>query len=205
MIEHLVAASPTPDLVRTRWIERINRPLYRVKSATVRECAGFKANPPWHDIPMCQVANQTIPYTEMYYYDPVGNIEKLIHDSLDSAGGGTIRDYSLRPGTNRLKQIKEGGNAYKYLYDVNGNMMKESSSRHFEWDHSDQMRAFRTRTAGSEPSLHAQYLYDSVGQRVMKLARKQGGDYEMHIYIDDLLSTISGARKEIQPDRIKTM
>ena len=52
---------------------------------------------------------------------------------------------------------------------------RETTSRHFEWDHSDRMKVFRTQAGTSEPSVHAHYLYDASGQRVKKLVRKQGG------------------------------
>jgi RHS repeat-associated protein len=75
---------------------------------------------------------------------------------------------------------------YDYTYDLNGNMRSEGTSRHFEWNHSDEMKAFRTHTLGAEPSVHAHYLhlYDAAGQRVKKLVRKQGGRVEVTHYID---------------------
>ncbi len=63
-------------------------------------------------------------------------------------------------------------------------MRSETTSRHFEWNHTDQMKAFRTQTDGAEPSVHAHYLYDAAGQRVKKLVRKQGGQVEVTHYID---------------------
>ena len=63
-------------------------------------------------------------------------------------------------------------------------MTEETTSRHFEWNHSDQMKAFRTQTVGAEPSVHAHYLYDAAGQRVKKLVRNQGGQVEVTHYID---------------------
>jgi len=48
------------------------------------------------------------------------------------------------------------------------------------------MRVFRTQTEGAEPSVHAQYLYNGAGQRVKKLVRKQGGQVEVTVYIDNL-------------------
>ena len=80
--------------------------------------------------------------------------------------------------------MKVGDNAFDYTFDANGNMRSETTSRHFEWNHSDQMKAFRTQTEGAEPSVHAHYLYDAAGQRVKKLVRKQGGQVEVTHYID---------------------
>jgi RHS repeat-associated protein len=64
-------------------------------------------------------------------------------------------------------------------------MLSETTSRHFEWNHTDQMKAFRTQTDGAEPSVYVQYLYDSSGQRVKKLVRNQGGQIEVTHYIDE--------------------
>jgi RHS repeat-associated protein len=79
------------------------------------------------------------------------------------------------------------GSNYAYQYDVNGNMVREHTTRHFEWDHSDQMRVFRNQVIGGQPSVHVQYLYDADGQRVKKLVRKQnGGIVEVAVYIDEM-------------------
>src|SRR5260370_39660210 len=63
-------------------------------------------------------------------------------------------------------------------------MVRETTSRQFEWSLADQMKAFRTETDGAEPSVYAQDLYDSSGQRVKKLVRNQGGQIEVTHYID---------------------
>jgi RHS repeat-associated protein len=47
------------------------------------------------------------------------------------------------------------------------------------------LRAFRIQTAGSEPTVHAHYLYDAGGERVKKVVRKQG-QVEVTVYIDGL-------------------
>jgi RHS repeat-associated protein len=71
-----------------------------------------------------------------------------------------------------------------HSYDANGNMTAETTSRHFEWDHGDRMRAFSTQTAAAEPSLYAVYLYDATGQRIKKLVRNQGGVSGSTVYVD---------------------
>ncbi|WP_439277034.1 RHS repeat domain-containing protein, partial [Psychrobacter sp. 1U2] len=65
-------------------------------------------------------------------------------------------------------------------------MISEGLARHFEWNHSDQLTVFRAQTGNSEPSIHAHYLYDASGLRVMKLVRKQGGSWESRVYIGEL-------------------
>ena len=100
--------------------------------------------------------------------------------------GGFTREFTVETANNRLRALKIGDNTYDYGFDVNGNMRSETTSRHFEWNHADQMKAFRTQTEGAEPSVHAHYLYDATGQRVKKLVRKQGGQVEVTHYIDEV-------------------
>ena len=106
---------------------------------------------------------------------------ELFHDA---ASGTFTRDYELVAGTNRLSKMTIGLDNYVASFDAAGNMTGETTARHFEWDHSDRMRVYRTQTSGSEPSVHAHYLYDAGGQRVKKLVRKQGGQLEATIYVD---------------------
>jgi RHS repeat-associated protein len=173
-------------------------PLYRLLAATGRECDTSLAAKPWADAPKCQDVTLTRAYKEAYAYDAVGNMTRLGH--TDGAGG-FVRDYALVPGTNRLLSMTVGGSSYAYKHDVNGNMVRENSSRNFEWDHNDRMRVFRNQVSGSGPSVHAQYLYDADGQRVKKLVRKQnGGVVEVGIYIDGMFEhhwqTSHGVTKE---------
>jgi RHS repeat-associated protein len=79
-----------------------------------------------------------------------------------------------------------GADIYAYVYDSNGNLVDETTSRHFEWDYSDRMRVYRTQVNNSEPTVHAHYLYDASGQRVKKLVRKQSGKAEITVYIDGI-------------------
>jgi RHS repeat-associated protein len=153
--------------------------LYRLLSATGRECDTPPEPPPWDDRPRCTDLTRTRTYTETYQYDKVGNILQLQHD--------TNRDFALVPGSNRLATVTIGQqNTFNYTYDSDGNLVQETTSRHFEWDHSDRMRVYRTQAGTAEPSVHAHYLYDSAGQRVKKLVRKQGGQIEVTTYIDEL-------------------
>ncbi|MGA2402490.1 MAG: SpvB/TcaC N-terminal domain-containing protein, partial [Syntrophobacteraceae bacterium] len=154
--------------------------LYRLKSATGREC-DKPLDVPWDDVPRSTDLTRTRSYTEQYMYDVAGNIEQLKHLAN---GAGFTRDFELVPGNNPLSKLNLGAAGFDYQYDANGNMTGETTSRHFEWDHADRMRVFRTQTGASEPSVHAHYLYDSSGQRVKKLVRKQGGQVEVTVYVD---------------------
>jgi RHS repeat-associated protein len=155
-------------------------PVYRLKVATGRECDRAPDGSPWLDIPRCTDATRTRLYTEGYGYDAVGNMLRLEH--RDSSGGFT-RTFSVEGTSNRLLRLEVGEDAYDIEFDANGNQLSDSSARHFQWNHADQLKAFRTQTGTAEPSVHAQYLYDAQGQRVKKLVRKQGGQVEVTHYI----------------------
>jgi RHS repeat-associated protein len=74
--------------------------------------------------------------------------------------------------------------AYEYAFDANGNVVGETRSRHFTWNHEGRLTTFATQTPGAEPSVHAHYLYGASGERVKKLVRRQGGAVEVTHYID---------------------
>ncbi len=157
-------------------------PLYRLLSATGRECDTLPLAPPWDDSFRCDDVTRTRPYTQIYIYDPAGNLKELRHTAPDS--GSFTRDFTLAPGTNRLARVTVGSMPYDYAYDANGNLIRETTSRYLEWDHADRIRAYRTQTDGAEPSVHATYLYDASGQRVKKLVRKGWKNWEVTVYID---------------------
>ena len=161
-------------------------PIYRLLSATGRECDKSPETPPWVDAaPRCTDLTRTRSYTQRYEYDAMGNVLQLQHQNNDS---GFNRKFEIVAGNNQLANMTVARTStetnHSYTYDVNGNLIQENSSRYFEWDHSDQMKVYRTQTGNAEPSVHAHYLYDAGGQRVKKLVRKQGGEIEVTVYID---------------------
>ena len=156
-------------------------PLYRLVSATGRECDTPPPPAPWDDTPRCQDQALTRAYTENYRYDPTGNVEAVQHVA---AGGSSSRSFSNDAGSNRLATATVGQTVFAYAHDANGNLLRENTERHFHWDHSDRMCAFRTQVDDAEPSVHAQYLYDAAGERVKKLVRRQGGNSEVTVYVD---------------------
>lgn len=164
-------------------------PIYRLLSATGRECDVPPPPPPWDDTPRCMDITKARAYTETYQYDNVANMATWKHSYVDSSGnpGGTIRQFTLASGNNQLLQLAIGSTNYQYSYDASGNLAQENTDRHFEWDESDRIRVFRVQPSSNPPappSIYAQYLYDSGGQRVMKLVRDQSGGYETTIYIN---------------------
>jgi RHS repeat-associated protein len=159
-------------------------PIYRLLSATGRECDRSPAGPPWEDQPRCTDLTKARSYIERYVYDGAGNLLRLEHHN---GTDNFTREFTGESANNRLRRMQIGDNGFDYIFDANGNMRSETSSRHFEWNHSDQMRVSRTQTDGAEPSIHAHYLYDTRGQRVKKLLRRQGGQLEVTHYLDGLL------------------
>lgn len=158
-------------------------PIYRLLSATGRECDRPPDSPPWEDRPRCTDFTKARAYRERYTYDSMGNMLRLEHRNDI---GGFVREFTIETTANRLRRMKIGDTDYDYTSDANGNMRSETTSRHFEWNHSDQMKVFRTQTEGTEPSVYAHYLYDTAGQRVKKLVRKQGGHIEVTHYVDGM-------------------
>jgi RHS repeat-associated protein len=157
-------------------------PLYRLRSATGRE-TDFPAELPWDPKPRSVDLMLARSYSERYLYDDVSNMKELKH--LARSGGFT-RALIIARDSNRLDTIEVGADKFQYVYDANGNMIHETTSRHFEWDHSDRMRLFRTEPMGGEASLHAHYLYDAAGQRTKKVIRLQGGQVRATVYIGDI-------------------
>jgi len=83
---------------------------------------------------------------------------------------------------------------YTYSYDGCGNTLSETSSRLFEWDHTNRLATFRTQTSGADPSLYAQYRCDGAGRRVVKVVRNQGGQVAATVYIDGLFERLTLTR-----------
>jgi YD repeat-containing protein len=158
-------------------------PLYRLLSATGRECDLPPDPPPWVDQARGVDLMRARDYTEQYHYDPAGNLTRFQHLS---GNNGFVRELALVAMSNRLAQVTMGQSNFAYTYDANGNLLQETASRHFEWDYADRMRVFRTQTGTAEPSVHVHYFYDAGGQRVKKLVRKQRGLVEVTVYVDSI-------------------
>ena len=208
-------------------------PLYRLLSATGRECSNLPQPRPWTDELACgtgfvnrrgtpttsNAPQLTSLYRETYAYDPVGNVLTMEHQQAIRCNGGSSwqtqwsRNFGMGgltpeawneawplhltgdwsdPPTNRLTHVQDRRSGETttplthptHRYDANGNLTQENEARHFEWDHSDRLRVFRTQTGTSEPSVHAHYLYDASGQRVKKLVRKGRNQVEVTVYVD---------------------
>jgi RHS repeat-associated protein len=204
-------------------------PLYRLTSATGRECKTAKPRP-WTDDPRCgfdsfghgtvdqnNAPNETALYIEEYACDGCGNMIKLKHtQGADSwrryfgIGDQTARQWD-QTWRDRLARDQRGeewieppgkklpGNQLTCLgdddpnlgpthyFDATGNVVRENGNRYFDWDYRDRMRAFRVQAVAADPSVRADYLYDSAGQRVKKLVSKGNGKQtESTVYIDGM-------------------
>jgi RHS repeat-associated protein len=157
-------------------------PIYRLLSATGREQGAPPPGDPWLDTPRGTDVTLAQAYTERYHYDPVGGVLSIDH--ADAGTSGFSRGFTVESASNRLRRMTVGGTPYDYRYDASGNMLGEATTRHFTWNHADQLVAFATQTPGAEPSVHAQYLYGASGERVKKLVRRQGGAVEVTHYLD---------------------
>ena len=69
-------------------------------------------------------------------------------------------------------------------------MISETTSRLFEWDHANRLATFRVQAGSAEPSIYAQYRYDTSGTRVVKLVRNQNGPNTVTIYVGGIFERI---------------
>jgi RHS repeat-associated protein len=156
--------------------------LGRLLTATGRESDEAPSPQPWaaglpgHD------PTRTRAYAQAFAYDAVGNLRTLRHSA--GTGSSFTRTFALTPGSNRLQQMVTGPRRHDYTYDANGNLVAETSSRRFMWNHADQLTGFLVKAGDGPASLEAVYLYGADGSRVKKLVRKNGGSPESSVYID---------------------
>jgi hypothetical protein len=119
---------------------------------------------------------------ETYSYDLMGNINELQHQGQNNF------TRSFNCSNNLLNSIAVGGNNYTFEYDVCGNQIRENQERQFQWDYADRMKLYYNQVnPGQEPSTYTHYLYDAGGNRVKKLTRVSGGNWECITYIDGLI------------------
>lgn len=104
-------------------------------------------------------------------YDKDGNILTLKRYRSD----GSIKDnftYVYYPGTNRLKKVSTIYN--DYLYDLNGNLIKDDLNKNFEikYDHRNLITFLKHNIYGLEGEVYTQavfYYYDDQGNRIRKV------------------------------------
>jgi YD repeat-containing protein len=185
----------TPESGLSATPDRLNRvfayePIYRLVSATGREYAAQRPQNIWDDVIHPPDLTKTAFYTQTYGYDPAGNLSKLSHTAANSAYNYTRR-FDLAPnqdgdGSNRLQSVTVGSDVYAYQYDNSGNIIQETLSRFYFWDHADRLVGFKIQN-GAGVSVDARYLYGSDGMRIKKWVRTNGtGVPESIVYIDGI-------------------
>lgn len=145
-------------------------------------------------------------YNETYVYDPASNLTALRHEADGQPawtrrfgmGGLTPQQWAQEwpnrhaayawpnPPGNQFSHVGDNGplTPQSHWFDANGNLVREHAARHFAWDHSDRLKAFRIQPDSGPASVVAHYLYDASGQRTKKLVRRGAGDYDVTVYVD---------------------
>jgi RHS repeat-associated protein len=171
-------------------------PIYRLVKADGREFLGLdgKPTPLTHsDAPRDTQfhpndGNKLGRYSQEYFYDEVGNFEKLVHSG---SSGGWKRDYKYEAisltdsaqKSNRLTKTILGSNNpidELYSYDLHGNMKSMPHITEINWDFKDQLLSIDLQGGGQ-----AYYSYDASGQRIRKVWVKQNGEVEERLYISN--------------------
>jgi len=178
--------------------------IYRLIKATGREHLGQTGNGP---SPPPQVTDDDSPrthagpgvrllgpgdgqamgrYTESYRYDPVGNLEQMIHRV---AGGGWTRYYAhgaasrISPAEsgNRLTatsmpgDVPQGPYHATYDHDANGNMTRMPHLPVMLWDERDRVVATARQATSAGAPKTTYYSYEAAGERLRKVTYRQAG------------------------------
>jgi RHS repeat-associated protein len=163
-------------------------PLYRVASADGRESDTQDQNDYLYSdapIPGSPNANNVRAYERQYSYDKLGNIQRL----KQLGTNGFTRDFSYFSGKNTLEKIENATPSVieSFTYDNVGNQITAGTTRNYVWNAANQLITYFNQAGGSDPTIFAQYDYDSGGNRVSKLVRTGSAGspvYERTIYID---------------------
>ncbi|MEH2358572.1 SpvB/TcaC N-terminal domain-containing protein [Nostoc sp.] len=167
-------------------------PIYRLIAAAGREHIGQAGQPEtsWNDefrvnLPHPSEGQAMRNYTEQYFYDAVGNFERLIHQA---ANGNWTRTYAynevslIESGklSNRLSSTTVGARTEPYTYDAHGNMTSMPHLTLMQWDYKDQLSATSRQAVNDAPPPDKVpettfYVYDASGERVRKVTERQNG------------------------------
>jgi RHS repeat-associated protein len=167
-------------------------PIYRLIAAAGREHIGQAGQPEtsWDDefrvnLPHPSDGQAMRNYTEQFFYDAVGNFERLIHQA---ANGNWTRAYAYNEASlietgkqsNRLSSTTVGARTEPYTYDAHGNMTRMPHLTLMQWDYKDQLSATSRQAVNATPPPNTVpettfYVYDASGQRVRKVTERQNG------------------------------
>jgi RHS repeat-associated protein len=158
--------------------------LYRLIEASGREHTGqigVNAQDNWNDS-WCMVSlqpNSPIQlrnYTQKYFYDGVGNIQKLQHITTGTASW--TRTYQYNASNNQLINTKVGSQNYAYTYNAHGSMVTMPQLQTIDWNYREELQHANLGGGGD-----AYYVYGSSGQRIRKVIVKQGNKTTERIYL----------------------
>jgi RHS repeat-associated protein len=172
--------------------EYIHDATYRLIFAEGREHAGKPGQPqttdddvPRMNYPLPSDGHALHRYRDLYDYDAVGNILRLLHAA---PGGNWSRHYSyegsqlphqsdshVEPKSNRLSSTRVGQSNERYAYDPAGNMTRMAHLKEMDWDFKDQLHATSRQAINSGRGETTYYVYDSFGTRVRKVTERASG------------------------------
>ncbi|MDK1377244.1 MULTISPECIES: SpvB/TcaC N-terminal domain-containing protein [unclassified Sinorhizobium] len=174
--------------------------LYRLVSATGREHIGqnlppnawdthragiFDGNCTFAAFPNPNDGQAMRNYLQRFVYDPVGNIEEMMHQAGQQGSWRRVYGYegvagSREKKSNRLLSVAIGGTTMRYDYDSHGSMISMPHLPQMETDFRDQL-CFTSRQlircAADRPLSQGEatyYVYDSAGERVRKITERNG-------------------------------
>jgi RHS repeat-associated protein len=159
--------------------------VYWLSAAHGREHPGQQPtheDPPRKPLPHPQDTQALRRYSERYFYDAAGNIERVAHDAgssgwnrryaYDKTSSGTPRSDRLTatsvPGDNA-----DGPYSAHYQHDAHGNMTRMPHLSDMRWDVAD--RLVRVDLGGGGI---AYYSYDANGERIRKVVARSGIEEE---------------------------
>jgi RHS repeat-associated protein len=179
--------------------------IYRLIEATGREHLGQVGGAPvpssYNDKPHVGIllsasdGNAVGRYLERYFYDQVGNVERIIHRGSDPVSPGWTRAYIynesslIEPGlqSNRLTSTTIGAITETYStdgdgYDLHGNMLRMPQLQIMQWNFKDQLQMTQRQAVNiaDDEGVERQgertwYVYDSTGKRVRKVTESPSG------------------------------
>lgn len=125
-------------------------------------------------------------YTQSYAYDPVGNIEEMMHQAGSQGSWRRVYNYELVAGSrdkksNRLVSASVGGTTHRFDYDAHGSIVAMPHLPRMETDFRDQlcltMRQSIKGCDADRPFARGEityYVYDGSGERVRKVTEYNG-------------------------------
>ncbi|MBP1692558.1 MAG: repeat-associated core domain protein [Chloroflexi bacterium] len=190
-------------------------PLYRLLKSSGREHLGLSGgvlNPPNQisaddgfrtDLAQPHNGQMMGTYTELYDYDPAGNLLKVSHQA---SSGSWTRYYAYQETSlieplrksNRLSSTSLPGDpalgpySAHYQYDAHGNLAQMPHLPAMVWDYADQLRATSRQAVNIGTPEMTYYVYDAQGKRVRKVTERaagQGGTptrKQERLYLDGL-------------------